>query len=194
MMSWPWGKTETRSDSYTDLLVQFALATASGKTIAAPAATGALESCAGIVSRCFAAADVSGPDHAISALGPGTLAQIGRALIRSGEVVYYLDVQGGELMLLPCESWDVGGGAHPSTWTYRLSLGGPDRTMTLDPVQAAGVIHCKYSTDPETPWRGVGPIQSAALAGRLSAETAKALGDELSGPVGSLLPIGADGE
>ena len=192
-MNWPW-KTEQRNDSYTDNLVSFLLASASGKTIAKPNGTSALESCAGIVSRCFAAAVVSGPDHAISALGPGTLAQIGRALIRSGEVVYYLDVQDGELMLLPAESWDVGGGYDPSTWTYRLSLGGPNKTMTLDPVQAAGVCHFKYATDPSTPWRGVGPIQSAALAGRLSAETSRALGDELSGPVGALLPIGADGD
>ena len=191
-MRWPW-KSEERSDSYTDNLVAYLLASASGKTIAAPSATGALESCAGLVSRCFSAIEVTAPPHALGALGPGTLGQIGRALIRSGEIVYCLDVQGGELLLLPCESWDVGGASHTSTWTYRLSLGGPDRTMTVDPVPAAGVIHCKYSTDPQTPWRGVGPIQSAALAGRLSAETTKALGDELSGPVGALLPIGADG-
>ena len=171
----------------------YLLASASGKTIAAPSATGALESCAGLVSRCFSAIEVTAPPHALGALGPGTLGQIGRALIRSGEIVYYLDVQGGELMMLPAESWDVGGGSDPSTWHYRISLGGPDRTMTLDPVPSAGVVHIKYSTDPSTPWRGVGPIESASLAGKLSAAVSAALGDELSGPVGALLPIGADG-
>ena len=191
-MNWPW-KSEERNDSYTDNLVSYLLASASGKTIAQPAATGALESAAGLVARCFAAAEVSGPAHAVQALGPGTLGQIGRSLIRSGEICYYLDVQDGQLLMIPCESWDVGGGSMPSSWTYRLSLGGPSSTMTIGPVQASGVVHCKYATDPSRPWKGVGPIQSAALSGRLSAEVTRALGDEVSGPVGSLLPIGADG-
>ena len=191
-MKWPW-TTEKRQDSYSDALVSFILQSASGKTIAEPASTCALEAASGLVQRCFSAAEVSGPAHAVQALGPGTLGQIGRALIRSGEIVYYLDVQDGQLLMIPCESWDVGGGSIPSSWTYRLSLGGPDRTMTIDPVQAAGVIHCKYATDPSRPWKGVGPIQSAALSGRLSAEVTRALGEELSGPVGSLLPVGSDG-
>ena len=96
--------------------------------------------------------------------------------------------------MLPAETWDVGGGSDPSTWHYRISLGGPDRTLTLDPVPSAGVVHIKYSTDPSTPWRGVGPIESASLAGKLSAEVSAALGDELSGPVGALLPVSADGD
>ena len=136
---------------------------------------------------------MSGPAHAVQALGPGTLGQIGRALIRTGEAVYYLDVQAGRLILLPAQSWDIFGSAHPSTWTYRLTLAGPDAMTTVDRVQAAGVLHFRYATDPSRPFRGIAPLTSASLAGRLSAETAKALGDELSGPVGSLLPVGSDG-
>ena len=41
-------------------------------------------------ARCFAAAEVSGPAHAVQALSPGTLGlKWPVALIRSGEVVYY---------------------------------------------------------------------------------------------------------
>ena len=188
---WPW-KSEKRSDSYTDLLVSYALSRANA-TGAAPAATGALEAASGLVSRCFAAADVSAPAHAQAALDPGFFSQVGRALIRTGEAVYFLSVEGSNLTLTPAETWDVSGGSDPSTWVYRVSLGGPDRTETIYNVGSAGVIHCRYSTNPRNPWQGIGPIQSASLAGRLSAETSKALGDELSGPVGSLLPIGADG-
>ena len=72
--------------------------------------------------------------------------------------------------------------------TYELTLAGPDRTSTLYSVGAERVIHIRYAQDPERPWRGVGPIQAAALAGRLSAETLEALGDEASGPRGSFLP------
>ena len=43
--------------------------------------------------------------------------------------------------------------------------------------------------NPERPWRGVGPIQSAALAGRLSASTIRMLADEAGGPRGYLLPL-----
>ena len=68
------------------------------------------------------------------------------------------------------------------------------RTFTHNHVPAAGVLHFKYAVDPARPWRGNGPIQVAALAGRLSAETVRALADESSGPVGRLLGIPADGD
>ena len=191
-MRWPWQPAEKR-ESYTDLLVQFALSRAE-ETGAAPAATGALEAAAGIISRCFAAIEVSAPAHAVGALGPGFLSQVGRSLIRAGECVYFLDIEGGAVTLTPAESWDIQGGSNPSSWVYRVSLGGPDRTETVYNVSAAGVIHCRYSTNPRKTHQGISPLASATLAGRLSAETVRALGDELSGPVGSLLPIGADGD
>ena len=191
-MKWPW-TTEKRNDSYTDALVSALLQGAGGGTGAAVAATGALESAAGLIARCFAAAEVSGPAHAVQVLGPDVLAQVGRALIRSGEAVYFMDVQDGRLILLPAQSWDIFGSAHPSTWTYRLTLAGPDSLTSVDRVQAAGVLHFRYATDPSRPFRGVAPLTSASLAGRLSAETSKALGDELSGPTGALLPIAVDG-
>ena len=54
-------------------------------------------------------------------------------------------------------------------------------------------MHPRFEVDPDRPWRGVGPLQSAALAGRLSAETAAALADGESGPRGGLLPLPVDG-
>ena len=55
------------------------------------------------------------------------------------------------------------------------------------------MIHIKLQSDPEQPWRGISPLASAALAGRLSAETMQALSDEASGPRGFLLPSPVDG-
>ena len=60
-------------------------------------------------------------------------------------------------------------------------------------VPSDGLIHCRYETDPDRPWKGIGPLQSASLAGRLSAETASALADGESGPRGNLLPLPVDG-
>ena len=95
---------------------------------------------------------------------------------------------------VPATDWDIAGGYDPQTWTYRLNLAGPSRQTTRLRVPGANVIHCRYQVDPEAPWRGIGPIESAALAGKLSAETVAMLGDEVSGPRGNLLPVPVDGE
>ena len=94
----------------------------------------------------------------------------------------------GTLRLAPAASFDVSGNADPETWIYRLSLAGPARQTTLENVPGAGVINIRYTSESTSPWRGVGPLQSAHLAGRLSAEVSTALADEFSGPRGALLP------
>ena len=81
----------------------------------------------------------------------------------------------------------------PDSWRYRLTLGGPSETSTHDFVPAASVLHFRYAPDPSRPWRGNGPIAVANLAGRLSAETVRALAEESSGPIGRLLGIPVDG-
>ena len=195
-MNWPWttARVERRESSYTDAVVASILqAHGGGQSFAAPAATGALETCSSTVARCFSAADIQGPEHLTRAVTPAVMSMIGRALIRSGEIVFAINTEGGRFSLLPCSSFDVTGGAFPESWRYRLSMSGPSRIVTLDPVPSAGVVHVRYQSDPERPWRGVGPLQSASLAGKLSAETIKALGDEASSPRGNLLPIPVDG-
>ena len=193
-MRWPFARRETRADSsYTDALIQAITSGAAGETTAFPTATGALEACAGFVGRAFAAAEVATDSRTAQVLTPSLLSLIGRALIRRGEVVILIRVINGRLVLLPAASHDVDGGPDPSTWRYRCTIGGPERTLTFDHVEAASVVHVTYSRDPERPWRGQGPLQVAALAGRLSAEIVAALADEASGPRGSFLPIPLDG-
>ena len=191
-MRWPW-QTETRDSSYTDTLIAQIVSQVSGGTLAKPAATGALEASASIVARCFAAADVSGPDEFTAALGPSTLSMIGRALIRQGEILFAIEIRGGRVVLLPAASWDVTGEHDPASWRYRLTLGGPSRLTTLEPVPSEAMVHVRLQSDAEQPWRGVSPLSSAAIAGRLSAETMMALADEASGPRGMLLPTPVDG-
>ena len=73
------------------------------------------------------------------------------------------------------------------------SLAYSGHSLTIDYVPAASVLHFRYAADAATPWRGNGPVEVAALAGRLSAETVRALAEESSGPVGRLLGIPVDG-
>ena len=194
MKLWPFGnKLETRDDSYSDVLIAALVSRAQGKSLAIPSATSALDACAGLTGRGFAAAEVTGPDSLTRALTPGCLELVGRSLIRRGQVVFLIDTQAGKLRLIPAETHDVEGGPFPEEWEYRLTLGGPSRTITYDYVPAASVLHFRYAVDPSTPWRGNGPVEVAALAGRLSAETVNALANESSGPVGRLLGIPVDG-
>ena len=186
MKFWPFGngKLETRDDSYTDTLIAALVSRAQGKSLAVPSATAALEACAGTVGRGFAASEVSGPDTLTRALTPGILEMVGRSLIRRGEIVFLLDTTAGKLRLVPAESHDVSGGPFPEEWEYTVTLGGPSKTMTHEFVPAASVLHFRYAADPARPWRGNGPVEVAALAGRMSAETVRALAGESSGPVG----------
>ena len=141
-MRWPW-KRETRDSSYTDSIIALITEQASGATLAKPAATGALESSASIVARCFVAAEVHAPDVFKMALGPSTLSLIGRSLIRNGEALFAIEVRDDRVALLPAASWDIHGDVDPDSWTYRLTLGGPSRLPALTPVPASGAIHIR---------------------------------------------------
>ena len=175
MKLWPFGnKLETRDDSYTDVLIAALVSRAQGKSLAVPSATAALEACAGLTGRGFAAAEVTGPDSLTRALTPGCLELVGRSLIRRGQVVFLIDTQAGKLRLIPAETHDVEGGPFPEEWEYRVTLGGPSRSAIHEFVPAQSVLHFRHAVDPSTPWRGNSPIAGAHLAGKLSAETVRA--------------------
>ena len=194
MKLWPFGRRETRESAYTDALIAQILAQATGSETVSAAATGAVETASGIVSRAFASAELSGPDGIVEALSPACLGSIGRALIRRGECVFSIMVRGGTVYLVPAADWDVSGDYDPDSWRYRLTLSGPSNLNTQSAVSASSVVHLRYSYDHERPWRGVGPIQSAALAGKLSAATVNALADESGSIMAYLLPTpGKDG-
>ena len=185
---------ERRADSsYTDVLVQSLVNQATSGKPANVYATAALEACAGLVGRAFASAEIAARPAIRDAITPAWLELCGRSLIRRGELVAAVDVDENGLTLCPASSHDVDGSYMPSGWRYRLNLSGPSRMTTRSRVPATSVFHVMYSRDPERPWRGNGPLQVAQLAGKLSAETVRALGDEASGPTGALLSTPVDG-
>ena len=179
------------SGSYTDALVSLIQSRAGGGS-ALPSATAALEAASGFVARAFASADVTTADSTMAGiLNPHTLSMIGRALIRHGEYVAVIKMGMGDNTprFATAASFNVTGNEDPASWVYRVSLAGPAQQSEVENLPANAVIHVRYSADTVTPWRGVGPLQSARLAGRLSAEVSTALADELSGPRGQLLPL-----
>ena len=186
---WPWNKPEVRASSLTDALVAQILSTSGGNVSARPISTGALEFCSGLTGRAFSAAKIAGPAMLTAPITPSFLNQVGRELIRNGEAVYNVDFPVDKLTLAVASDWDVSGGFDPDEWRYRLNLAGPSSTATIGNRPASGVLHFQHACEPARPWRGLSPVAAAFLAGRLSAETAKLLADEASGPRGFVLPM-----
>lgn len=151
--------------------------------------TAAVETASGMLARAFAGAEIDAAEPVASSFDARLRALVGRALIRRGETVLLLD--GGRLEV--ASSWWVDGPADPTRWTYRLYLTGPSAQRTVT-VRADSVLHFRWATDPALPWRGIGPLEAAKLAGRLSAETVAALGDEAATTRGYLMPLPKDGE
>ena len=196
-MRLPWTrKTENYQDtSYTDALVSALIRQVRGQTAGAilPSETGALESAAGLVGRAFMSAGIEGDPMYAKALTPSILELIGRALVRRGDAVFYIDTSDG-LTLLPAQTHSIDGGPMPSSWVYDITLAGPGQLRTMRPVRAEGVLHFRYGCDVETPWRGNAPLGVARGIGDLLSEINTYLKQESAKPRGAFLSTPKDGE
>ena len=193
-MGWrEWIGLETRSTgSYTDSIVRAIQAQASATVANDPQGIASLEIAAGLWSRGFASVTVA-PDNLLTrALSPAVLSSIGRGLVRYGEVVFCLEVDPGAVRLVQASSWDVEGSYDPATWIYRLELPGPSGSVSKR-IGSAGVVHLRYASFPQTPWKGISPVSWAAKTGELAGNLETRMGQEAGGIVGSLLPVPTDG-
>lgn len=153
---WPF---ERRGRGYTDLRLDGILAAAEG---AGPSRLAVAETAAGIVARAFAVAEVEGASGPIrAALPPSVLYRLGRELILAGESLHRIEVRGGRVRLLPCESWTVTGSADPETWRYSsLTVSGPSSSTAYRNTPAAAVVHCRVPGNAARPWEGASPLAS----------------------------------
>ena len=189
-MRWPWrGKVEKRA-GLTDAIVSALVGQAGGGVLREARNTAAVEAAAGYLGRTLSMARVDGAQPAVAnVLTPDLLNQIGRALIRSGEALYVIDLApDGGLALRPASGWDVRGGPAEDTWTYRVDLAGPSAT-TMQFVAADGVVHFRYASDPAAPWRGLSPLASAALSGALHAGVIAALAADTKALPAAVIPL-----
>ena len=188
-MRWPWqARTENRA-SFTDALVDAFFTGAADEKSRTALSTSALESCAALYAGAFARAKVE-PD--VPAVTPAVLALIARDLVRRGESLHLIELEGGALQLRPIGTWDVRGRPAPETWTYRIDLFGPTYHSTKY-VPAAAVLHFRYSFDAARPWLGVGPLQWAESTGALAGRLEAGLANEAGAPTAQLVPVPADG-
>ena len=172
-MRWPWSKraAEVRED-LGHAIGGRAIEIASGRDTDMRRLSVA-EACAGVYSRCLAAATVEGT----SLLTPDVLGMIGRALLFRGEFTAAIAADG---YLIPCSSTDViGRSPDPMRWGYRLQMNTPHGTLTqLAPAEA--VLHVRIGAGPAAPWRGRSPLAGALADGELALRCADAIKDEAS--------------
>ena len=193
-MKWPWQKRETRQSGgdFSDAVVRLIEAQAAG-TAADAGSTAAVEAASGALSRALAAAKVVGPTWAQRAASPGFLAQVGRDLVRSGDSMHVIDMDGmGNVTLLPCSSWHFEGDAHPDTWTVRATCYGPSSSTTKH-LPFSGVVFVTWGSTPGQPYVGIGPTNWAHTTSRLQSEVERSLADEAAGPLAQLIAIPQDG-
>ena len=191
-MRWFWQrKPEKRSsNSYTDARIAATLRDVEGEDLTAHK-TAALEAASGLYAACLAGAQLS---PSVPALTPACLSLLGRDLIRNGESVHLIRLDGDRVQLTPAASWDVRGGVDAATWFYRVDAWGPTSTSpTSQIVSGAEVLHVRYSVSPSRPWYGIDPLTWASASGSLAGALEARMAGEALGPSGYLLPIPQDG-
>ena len=193
-MRWPWQKPERRDSGgdFSDAVLRLIEAQAAGSAADA-SSTAAVEAASGALSRAFQAARVVvGPPWAVEAICPAFLALVGRDLIRRGDSLHVIRMDGGRVQLIPASSWHWEGNHDPHSWTVRATCYGPSTSTTWN-LPASGVVFVKWGFAPGTPYVGTGPLSWASTTARLSSETERSLADEAAGPLAQLLAIPADG-
>ena len=187
-MRWPWER-ETRQQAYGDAVVDLILSRAGGAaTTADPLAIGAVEVAAGLWGRAFmAAAVLPASVGRLDAITPAVRELIGRQLVRRGECLFVIEVEGGRLRLDPATAWNVTGASNPSSWMYEVTRAGPSRATTTRRVNAERVVHLRWGTAPERPWQGVGPLEAARLTAALAGSLERRLSEETNMAAGAVM-------
>ena len=170
---------------YTDSITELLLRQALGSDVDA-GQTAAAEFAIGLVSRCFAVAEL---DPMLPAVTPGYMADVGRRLQTSGNAVAALQVDRRGVTLLPTSSFDIVGGPDPVTWYYRAQLPGPTRQETRT-LPYASMVHVRANTDPNQPWIGISPLARAGLSAALIAHLELRMSEEANSRSGYLITHG----
>ena len=175
-------RPETRA-GYTDAIVEALLKEATGGTTASVSSLGVTEACAGLWGRSFASARITPVNAATAALTPAILEAIGRRLLLHGEAVFEVEVDDDVVRLVEASSWEI---EERAQWLYRADFATPVGTYTRA-LTADRVLHPRIGGISKRPWQGQSPIPSSTA--KLAAVLETKLTHEVSGPVGSVMPL-----
>ena len=188
-MPWYWPFASGRDGGYTDAITAAIEGMASAGPVPSPAATAAAEACAGLVGRALACASVHPATPVTAAVSPVWLRRLGYDLIRQGEHLALIEVEGGRVRLRPASTWTFWDGSTPGTWRVQAQIPRPSHgSETLD-VAGAGTVSILWAESELQPWRGRSPLSGASLTAGLLAASHRSLGAEQSMPTGMLLPV-----
>ena len=191
-MSWWWPFASGRDEGgYTDAITAFLEATAASGPVPSPAATAAAEACAGIIARALACATVRPASAAVS---PVWLRRLGYDLVRQGEHLAVIEVEGGRPRLRPASTWTFWDGSRPGTWKVQCQIPRPSHGSETVYVPEGGAVSVLWAENELQPWRGRGPLSGASLTSHLLAASQRSLGAEQAQPTGALLPVPKAGE
>ena len=193
-MRWPWSKTETRQSGgdFSDAVVRLIESQAAG-TAADASSTAAVEAASGALSRAFASAEVQGEGWTKEIITPAFLGQVGRDLIRNGDSMHVIRMNGdGMVQLIPASSWHWEGSHDPDSWTVRVTCYGPSTSVSWN-LPAKSVVFVRWGSTPGQTYVGTGPLNWAHTTARLQSESERSLADEAQGPLAQLIAIPQDG-
>ena len=188
-MKWPWTKTEKRTEkrNAADLYIALRQSMVSGFE-ADVLCTASVEQAAGALARAFASMAVQGAPHVVAALSGPFLARVGRDLVRHGASMHVAQAtDGGRVRLLPASTWQIEGGP-ADDWQVIAHVPGPSKELRVRTTWR-GVVFVSWGGD--RAWSGRGPLSYASESARMAANADRSLANELSGPVGSIVPVPA---
>ena len=157
------------------------------------ASTAAVEASAGLLSRSFMGAEVTGPDWVRELVTGDWLGLVGRDLVRQGQHLSAIRFGAERALLAPCGDWYWQAGTYdPATWRVRCSAYGPTAhhhwLLTLD-----SVVCIAWGRRSNYPYAGTGPLGFARTAAKAGFHSESTLANEMAGPVAQLLAIPMDG-
>ena len=181
-----WEHRQATATDYTAAVLAVLSANAAGGTLRGTAA--AVEIAVGAWGRGLAAATVSPVNRRTAALTASTLAYIGRGLCKNGEVVFALDIQGGQITLKPVQSWVVAGGMDRDDWVYDCTFQTPSGSFVRT-LPSARVLHLMYAESPSQPWTAEGPLSAIGLTQSMVLSMERALAEEAGTATAYVVPV-----
>ena len=188
----PWIKEDRQLPGYYDHEKDFATY-ADGGQVANPYQTAAVEYSLNEQGRAFMAAEMT---PVMPMIGPLELAMIARQLLALGNAVFEIYADPDGIGLLPVATYQVNGGARPSSWTYTFKQQRPNGEDDLDmatlPTRlrpATGIVHVRYMPRPEAPWRGVSPLIGAGVSAQTLARIESGLSQDANAGAGQIIAV-----